>query len=314
MLSLYLCGIVANACEYRQSQFRCCSAFFQPFIVQILQNVCRKVVGSMTPQIIPGAVDIGNTRIKIFVGGTLFASGLEENWQEQMQKFFWSFSGKQVALGVSSVNPEAEQLFEQELKKRSNIKSQPLAPLLARQPFVDFSGVSGMGADRQLGLIGALHHDPTLIRPVVTIDCGTAVTVNAVTLQRVCLGGAILPGVRTQLRALHEFTQQLPLVEPASEDATIGANTAQAMLVGVVQGVAGAIRHITERLIERDFHGTEPMLFLAGGDAGIVLHGLKGWFLSPVYEPNLVLRGIEAVMAHSMAEFFFGIGSTRLGG
>jgi type III pantothenate kinase len=271
------------------------------------------------PSILAGAVDIGNTRIKILAAEQAFTAAYDEavdglSWQEQMQKFFWNFSGKQLALGVSSVNPEAEQMFEMELRKRSNIKSQPLGPMLATQPFVDIGGVQGIGQDRVLGLIGGLHHDPTLIRPIVTVDCGTAITVNALTVQRRCLGGAILPGLRTQLRALHEFTQLLPLIEPAYDDASAGANTAQAMLIGTVQGAAGAIKHIVERLIEREFQGAEPLLFVAGGDAGLIARVLQGWYVQPVFEPNLVLRGIEAVMAHSMAQFFANVGSTRLGG
>lgn len=249
----------------------------------------------------------------------MFAAAFNEavdglSWQEQMQKFFWSFSGKQLALGVASVNPEAERLFEMELKKRSNIKSQPLGPMLATQPFVDIGGVQGIGQDRILGLIGALHYDPTLIRPIVTVDCGTAITMNALTVHRRCLGGAIMLGMRSHLRALHEFTQLLPRIELGYEDATAGANTTQAMLVGAVQGAAGAIKHLVERLVEREFDGIEPLLFITGGDASLLARALQGWHIQPVHEPHIVLRGIEAVMAHSMAQFFAGIGSTRLGG
>jgi pantothenate kinase type III len=272
------------------------------------------------PTLLAGAVDIGNTRIKILAGGHSFVAALDEPWQEQLQKFFWTFSGKSVALGVSSVNPEAEALFELELRKRSNIRSQPLAALIAEQPFVDISGVQGIGTDRVLGLVGALHHNPSLIRPMVTIDCGTAITINALTVQRKCLGGAILPGLRTQFRALHECTAQLPLVEPAPEEASVGTHTAQAMLVGVVQGAAGAVLHIVGRLVQREFQGAEPVLFLTGGDAPLMastLASTEGSMLlhaQIIHEPNLVMQGIEAVMAHSMANFMTTVGATRLGG
>ena len=66
-----------------------------------------------------GAVDIGNTRIKILADGQFFAAELGGNWQEAMHKYLWNFSGKQVLFGVSSVNPEASAQLEAELKKRS---------------------------------------------------------------------------------------------------------------------------------------------------------------------------------------------------
>jgi pantothenate kinase type III len=281
------------------------------------------------PTLLAGAVDIGNTRLKILAGGHYFVAALDDAWQDQVQKFFWTFSGKTLALGVSSVNPEAEALFAQELRKRSNIKAQPLAPMIQSQRFVDMSGIQGMGSDRVLGLIGALHYDLAAIRPIVTIDCGTAITINAMTVQRKCLGGAIMPGIRTQLRALHEFTEQLPHVEPAPEEALLGTHTAQAMLVGAVHGAAGAVLHIVQRLIGREFQDTEPMVFVTGGDATLLLSALQTHAqahaqaytqtpatpsIRPIHEQNLVLRGIEAMMAQSMTDFMTNVGSTRLGG
>ena len=66
--------------------------------------------------ILAGAIDIGNTRIKILADGQFFAGDLNTNWQEPMHKYLWNFSGKQVLFGVSSVNPEAYSLLEGELK------------------------------------------------------------------------------------------------------------------------------------------------------------------------------------------------------
>ena len=181
---------------------------------------------------------------------------------------------------------------------------------------MDVSGIQGIGTDRVLSLIGALHHAlehfPSRIMPIITIDCGTAVTVNALNTRRKCLGGAILPGVGTQLRALHHFTQQLPEVEVGFEDASTGTNTAQAIRIGVVRGVAGALKEITQTIIDRDFQGELPMVIITGGDAGLVLKALESWHVAPLYEPHLVLNGASALMAQWMQESLTASGTALL--
>jgi pantothenate kinase type III len=265
-----------------------------------------------SPQILAGAIDIGNTRLKILAGGEFFAHDLGTNWQEAMHKYLWAFSGKNVLFGVSSVNPEAFALLETELKKRSNVRWRPLHEVMHEQALdghalVDTSGIQGIGTDRVLSLVGALQyiteHHSALIAPIITVDCGTAVTINAMTVRRTCIGGAIMPGVGTQLRALHHFTQLLPEVEAAYEAVAVGTNTAQAMRVGVVHGVAGAVKDITATIMQREFGGELPVVFLTGGDAPLVLRALEGWQIQPLYEAHLVLYGASALMGQWMQRF-----------
>ncbi len=63
-----------------------------------------------------------------------------------------------------------------------------------------------LGVDRALALVGAGDRWGW---PVLVIDCGTALTFTAGVDQRL-IGGAILPGLRSQFRALHAHTDQLP--------------------------------------------------------------------------------------------------------
>jgi pantothenate kinase type III len=256
--------------------------------------------------IVAGAVDIGNSRIKILADNQFFAAELDTNWQEAMHKYLWNFSGKSVILGVSSVNPEVFAQLETELKKRSNVRWKALQEMMSHQNIVDVAGIQGIGSDRVLSLIGglqyAVEHFPAQVAPILTIDCGTAVTLNALTTRRKCLGGAILPGVGTQLRALHHFTQQLPEVEVGFEDAASGTNTAQAMRIGVVRGIAGAIKEIAGQMIEQHFNNEMPIVLITGGDAGIVLKALETWDVQPHHTPHLVLHGASALMAHRMQE------------
>ncbi|PSN10791.1 pantothenate kinase [filamentous cyanobacterium CCT1] len=63
-----------------------------------------------------------------------------------------------------------------------------------------------LGVDRALALVGA---GDVWGWPVLVIDCGTALTFTAGVDQRL-IGGAILPGLRSQFRALYAHTDQLP--------------------------------------------------------------------------------------------------------
>ena len=53
-------------------------------------------------------------------------------------------------------------------------------------------------------------------RGAIVVDLGSAITVDVVSPDGAFLGGAILPGIAMSARALHEFTDLLPL-EPMSE-------------------------------------------------------------------------------------------------
>ncbi|WP_052050419.1 pantothenate kinase [Leptolyngbya sp. KIOST-1] len=66
-----------------------------------------------------------------------------------------------------------------------------------------------LGIDRALALVGAGDRWGW---PVLVVDCGTALTFTAGVDQRL-IGGAILPGLRSQFRALHAHTDQLPALD-----------------------------------------------------------------------------------------------------
>ncbi len=130
---------------------------------------------------------------------------------------------------------------------------------------VDFSPVDArtVGADRVANAVGALElHSP----PLVVIDCGTAITIEAVDRHRRFVGGAILPGRRLQRRALRMYTGQLPEVELQENLPTVpGIDTKSAIRAGVDLGIAGALSGLVDAMVSRpDWRDAE--LLLAGGD------------------------------------------------
>jgi type III pantothenate kinase len=153
-------------------------------------------------------------------------------------------------------------------------------------------------------------------RPAVIVDVGTAITVDLVSAEGAFLGGAILPGIEMSARALHEFTDLLPLVdvsELTTPPPALGMATVPALESGLFWGSVGAIRQLIEQLGESiadnsattggcpegwggsltatpTEHGrAEPQVFLTGG-AGASVAELLGPDARHV--PHLTLAGI----------------------
>lgn len=120
---------------------------------------------------------------------------------------------------------------------------------------------------------------------------GTAITVDCVNDEGVFMGGAILPGLNLQARSLNEWTDALPRVSVEATQAVFGATTEQAIRNGILYGVIGAIREITERYAT-ELHAW-PHLVATGGNAELICSNCE--FIDSVV-PDLCLRGIA--LAH----------------
>jgi len=154
---------------------------------------------------------------------------------------------------------------------------------------------SKVGDDRLLAAAAAWD---ALKQAVVVVDAGTAITLNFIDGEGTFHGGAIAPGATLQLKALHKHTALLPRVAFAQPDQKepFGRNTAEAMLLGVYEGIRGMVRQLVERYAEH--YGAFPMVVATGGDAETLFSGDD---LVDRIAPDLVLRGI-AVAARNASE------------
>ncbi len=155
-------------------------------------------------------------------------------------------------------------------------------PIAVDLPRPDMAGV-----DRLLGAVAA-NRLRQANRPAVVIDVGTAITVDLVSAAGVFQGGAILPGIAMSARAMHEFTDLLPLLdmsELTSPPPALGTATEPAMRSGLFWGAVGAIRQLVDELVPDG----QPEIFLTGG-AGPAVAKLLGKEARHV--PHLTLAGI----------------------
>jgi len=127
-------------------------------------------------------------------------------------------------------------------------------------------------------------------RGALIVDSGSAITVDLVSDDGAFLGGAILPGMGVAARALHEFTDLLPLVplgELSEPPPALGTSTVTAIRSGLYWGAVGAVRELAEQLSAG--LAPPPELFLTGGAGPHLARSLS----NPVrIVPNLVLSGI----------------------
>lgn len=144
-----------------------------------------------------------------------------------------------------------------------------------------------LGVDRWLALIAARAHHP---ESVCVVDCGTAVTVDAVSRRGAHLGGVIFPGVRLMRLSLAAETGNLPSVEGSVEEAFLGRSTQQCILIGTLLAAASTINEVRLR-VEARFDG-DVRFFLTGGDAGRLKGHLEGEY---AFVPELVFDGLAVI-------------------
>lgn len=187
---------------------------------------------------------VGNTHTSIFAWPR---HGPREwlDWRTQdepsgkLAAFLRRNAPKGVPVVVAGVVPRRKEQFVALLGKRFPVLvfSRDLPPPIEIVP----RPAAGVGEDRIAGALGALSLDDS--RAWVVVDAGTAMTINAVTPGRGerlprFEGGLIVPGAALSLRALADFTAQLPRLDAASpahsiKESFIGRSTEQAIRLGV---------------------------------------------------------------------------------
>jgi len=149
-----------------------------------------------------------------------------------------------------------------------------------------------LGLDRIAAAVGAWSLQPG--KTLLVIDMGTAITYDLVREDGVYLGGNIAPGIHMRLKALNQFTDQLPLVEPESGFLQIGNDTQTAIRGGVMQGIIyEADGYFSD--LQRKY--SNLFAFLTGGD----LFYFDGRLKNSIFAcKNLVLIGLNRILQYNV--------------
>ncbi len=241
------------------------------------------------------ALQVGNTRTKLglFKDGALERSVRFENEAlapivEEATRMWAELDDCELtAIVVASVNeqvaaPLREMLGDQlgeEIYRIGDSMPVPIGTCLDPS--------TTPGTDRLLNAAAAFE---LLQSACILVDCGTCVTVDFVDGEGVFHGGAIAPGARMQLDAMHHGTSQLPavtLARPVGDP--WGSNTQDAMIRGVYHGIRGLVWRLVEQYAER-FGGFPPVI-ATGGDTELIFGDDE---LIDRIVPDLTLLGIRA--------------------
>jgi type III pantothenate kinase len=245
------------------------------------------------------AIDVGNTRIKCGVmsstNGTLpdcvdvIAAPIETglDWTTVLASV--RRHGRQIDRSiVSGSNPRLLstllQSWPESLGQPRRIDSSRELPIE-----IDVDEPDAVGLDRVLNAIAA-NTVRESTQPAIVIDSGTATTIDLISRDGVFRGGTILPGIELSARALHHYTDLLPLIEMSELDLTKlkppGRNTRDAIQNGILYGHIGAIREIVRELMSESSEIATTLL--TGGAGSLLSHHLS----EARFIPFLALRGL----------------------
>jgi len=206
--------------------------------------------------------DIGNSRSKIaiFSAGDLVETVTTERLSvAAIEALIARFpaTDKAILSAVSLVDPAILNYLKASFPYFVELNHQTAVPL--RNSYLT---PRTLGLDRLAAAVGARELFPD--KELLVIDTGTAVTYDLVECNGTFAGGNISPGMRIRFKALHEFTQNLPLVESSGADPLIGRTTEEAIRSGVIRGMVLEIDGMIDLLREKF---PEIQIVLTGGDA-----------------------------------------------
>lgn len=243
--------------------------------------------------------DLGNSALKVCawrVGerGELeiaaeLAVSWREDWRGAVERYLLKLDSP-AWIAVSSVSDEERTDVVCALLRQS-------CPVLHREPDpgleIECRDPHTIGRDRLYSARGAWE----LVRgPVLVVDAGTALTVDAVDgdgRRGRFLGGAIAPGPALLARALAEGTARLFAVTPDPAAPALGRDSAEALRAGISVGFVGSASHLAHRIaVEAGLEGA-PVLLTGGARAFLTAPGVFGVREVRV-DPVLVHRGLRA--------------------
>lgn len=159
---------------------------------------------------------------------------------------------------------------------------------------IDYTTAESLGTDRIANAVGALQLNPD--RNTLIVDCGSCITYSMI-IEKCFAGGAISPGLRMRLRAMHEFTGKLPSIQRMSGRIDLmGKSTIGSLESGAYHGSMAEIDGMIENYCSQ--FGVLDVI-LTGGDGGYLAAELK----NPIFaEPNLTLIGLNEIYLYNKSE------------
>lgn len=239
-------------------------------------------------------VDAGNSRLKwseLDAVGAISAQQAQAYADRPALAAFIDLLDAYPAVGRITLVHVLTHLFEQSVQEACQERGISLHVVRSAESaygiISGYQNPASLGADRFVGLVAAHHMAGR--KACIVVDCGTAVTIDAVEKDGRHLGGLILPGLQLSADALIARAQNR--LSLSFEHPTIFADgTARAIGGGCLFGLVGAIEGICKRM--QHAMSTPPLRVLTGGDAEHLRPWLPG---GCVVQPDLLMRGLRHI-------------------
>lgn len=130
----------------------------------------------------------------------------------------------------------------------------------------------------------------------LVIDCGTCIKYDFITQDKKYLGGSISLGLNMRYKALHHFTDRLPLLSYEQRPTHyIGTDTQSSMQTGVVTAIEQEMQGFISTY-QNDYPDLE--ILLSGGDASKFVNSFKNRIFAV---ENIVLIGAHQILKYNVS-------------
>ena len=229
-------------------------------------------------------IDIGNTKVKsgIFHGEKLveLINGIDNILHSVNNKYHFknciiSSTRKEIPKKILDLKEEFENFVILNDKMKLPIS-------------IDYKTPETLGRDRIAAAIGANSLFPN--QNNIVIDAGTCVTYDFIDKNNVFRGGNISPGIYMRIKAMHEYTSNLPMVDLVVNEDFLGKSTTEALQNGAVRGTFLEISSFIQLIFDK--YGSSNVIF-TGGDAKYFVNNFKSAIFA---DQNLVLIGLNEII------------------
>lgn len=240
-------------------------------------------------------VDIGNTRLKwallsdgklgqqhaLAYRPELLCAQLDQAWSSfppPKELYLVSVASRQIVQGVSEW---VENTWNCPVEV---LHSEKLCAGVAN----GYTSPERLGVDRWAAMVAAYG---LVGSAVCVIDCGTALTCDAIDSHGNHLGGVIVPGQEMMRRGLLESTAGISLSEASQAAPVWGTDTTSCVWAGGLQASVALIERAVTQLQQQLKESVKAVI--TGGDA----ETLMPWLSLPYrYEADLVLQGVARIV------------------
>ena len=206
----------------------------------------------------------------------------------QMLLAIHSVSSSQIEGAIiASVVPQVLNPVKTALKKLFGKPVMVVGPGIKTGLNIRIDNPAQTGADLVVSCVAALKMQKP---PLIVIGMGTATTMSVLDQKGCCIGGVILPGLRTSLDALVSNAAQLSQTSLTAPKKVIGKNTLDCLRGGMIYGNAASIDGMIERMEEE--LGCKCTIVATGGLAQAVIPHCRH---NIIIDEDLLLKGLQII-------------------